>query len=117
MIDTSNAPLCKCDCNCHVKYNRAKHCWNEYIHGHNQIKKLRDNPDFLVKGQKKVIEFNGTYWHKEDYPDKIWIQAWKDIGYDLLIIHEHDIKEDIESVLNRIADFVGYQSWQMSLNI
>ena len=33
------------------------------------------------------------------------------------ILWEHEIKEDIESVLNRIADFVGYQSWQMSLNI
>jgi len=39
------------------------------------------NPDFLVKGQKKIIEFNGTYWHKDDYPDGAYHEAWANIGY------------------------------------
>jgi hypothetical protein len=74
------------------------------------------NPDFKVKDQKKVIEVHGDYWHKGEDTNAL-IQAYKDVGIECLVIWEHEIKSDIESVLNRIADFVGYQSWQMSLNI
>jgi very-short-patch-repair endonuclease len=74
------------------------------------------NPDFLVKGQHKVIEFNGDYFHKDDYPDELWQEAWAGIGYQVLIIWEHELK-DIDSVLNRIAKFIGQDSWQMQLAI
>jgi very-short-patch-repair endonuclease len=74
------------------------------------------NPDFLVKGQKKVIEFNGTYWHRNDYPDEIWHEAWAGIGYQVLIIWEHELK-DIDRVLGRIGEFIGQKQWQMSLKI
>jgi very-short-patch-repair endonuclease len=72
------------------------------------------NPDFLVKGQHKVIEFNGTYWHKDDYPDEAYHEAWAKIGYQVLIIWEHELS-DIEGVLTRIGEFLGHKTWQMTL--
>ena len=77
----------------------------------------RKNPDFLIESKNAIIEIHGDYFHKNDYDDKVWIEAWAKIGYRCLIIWEHEIKQDIESVLNRIADFAGEQNWQMSLNI
>ena len=74
------------------------------------------NPDFKIKGQNKVIEIFGDYWHKGENPD-ILISAYKESGLACLVIWEKEIKQDIESVLNKIAKFVGEQSWQMSLNI
>jgi hypothetical protein len=81
-----------------------------------QIITRHKNPDFLVKGQKKVIEFNGDYFHRNDYPDEVWHEAWAGIGYQVLIIWENELK-DIDTVLNRVGEFVGQGSWQMSLNI
>lgn len=75
------------------------------------------NPDFVIKNTCKIIEMNGDFWHRKDYPDEMWIEAWKRIGYDLLIIWEHEIKEDINKVLDKIASFAERDSWQMSLNI
>ena len=75
---------------------------------------VHKNPDFLIKNQKKVIEFNGTYWHKNEYPDDVMQKAWSDIGYALLIIWDHELK-DIDSVLNKIATFVEQDTWQMTL--
>lgn len=74
------------------------------------------NPDFKVKGQRKLIEFNGTYWHKNDYPDNAYQQAWAKIGYEILIVWDYEMK-NIDKVLTKIANFIGQQQWQMSLNI
>ena len=82
-----------------------------------QIVIKHKNPDFVCEKKRKILEFNGDYFHKNDFPDDVYIKAWKDIGYDLLIIHEFELKVDINKVLNKIANFVGEQSWQMSLNI
>ena len=74
------------------------------------------NPDFLVKGQKKVIEFNGKYWHKDDYPDEAWQEAWRNIGFECLIIWEEELK-DIDSVLTRIGKFIGQEQWQLEFSL
>lgn len=74
------------------------------------------NPDFLVKGQKKVIEFYGDYFHRNDYPDEVWHEAWAKAGYECLIIHEHELK-DIDSVLTRIGEFIGQEQWQLEFSL
>lgn len=50
------------------------------------------NPDFInINGQKKVIEFNGTYWHQYDIPGERE-KIFSEYGYDTLIIWDHELK-------------------------
>jgi very-short-patch-repair endonuclease len=72
------------------------------------------NPDFKITGQKKVIELYGDYWHKNDNPEDI-INAYKEIGYDCLIIWESEIYNELELTLERISQFMDKKSWQMTL--
>jgi hypothetical protein len=62
-------------------------------------------PDFVnCNGQKKCIEFNGTYWHRDDIPgerEKIFAE----FGYDTLIIWENEMK-NMDLVIKKIHDFV-----------
>ena len=50
-------------------------------------------PDFVnCNGQKKIIEFNGSYWHRNDIlgeREKIFAE----FGYDTLIIWDHELKD------------------------
>ena len=70
-----------------------------------QEKTKHKNPDFKVRGQRKVIEVFGNYWHRGDEAEK-WHEAWEKIGYKLLIIWENDIYDNIENTLNNINNFI-----------
>ena len=72
------------------------------------------NPDFKITGENKVIEVYGDYWHKDDNPQKI-IDAFAEIGIECIIIWEHEIYDDLENTLGRIARFIGQKDWQLSL--
>lgn len=72
------------------------------------------NPDFKVTGQNKVVEVFGDFWHQGEYPQDL-IDAYNDAGIECLIIWEHELYEDTEEVLDKVAAFVGEESWQMSL--
>jgi len=62
-------------------------------------------PDFLnINGQKKLIEFYGDYWHKDDDP-QVRIDLFKKYGYDTLVIWERELMNDREMVLQRIVEF------------
>ena len=71
-------------------------------------------PDFInINGQKKVIEVFGDYWHSPnrtgkptEQEEKDTIKAYKDFGFDCLILWEHEIKKQPEGVLDKIAQFV-----------
>ena len=66
-------------------------------------------PDFVnVNGQKKVIEFNGDYWHTEEETNER-VKLFKSLGYDTLIIWEHELKNK-NLVINKILNFHGLKS-------
>jgi len=61
-------------------------------------------PDFInINGQKKLIEFNGDYWHNEEETQER-ITLFKKYGWDCLVIWEHEL-EDINNVVNKILQF------------
>lgn len=61
-------------------------------------------PDFPnVNGQKKLIEFYGDYWHRNDNPQDR-IDYLKQFGYDTLIIWERELKDKVVLV-NKILEF------------
>lgn len=76
----------------------------------------RKIPDFInINGQKKLIEFNGCYYHSCPvcYPDnginglketEERIKLFKQYGWDTLVIWEHELK-DMDAVVNRILEF------------
>lgn len=62
------------------------------------------NPDFVnINGQKKIIEFNGTYWHQEDIPGEREA-IFAEYGYDTLIIWDKELK-NVDRVKFRINRF------------
>jgi hypothetical protein len=63
------------------------------------------NPDFIIEGTNKVIELHGDYWHKGE-DDSELIALYKQIGYNCLVIWEHEMK-DIKSVIKRVMDFMS----------
>jgi G:T-mismatch repair DNA endonuclease (very short patch repair protein) len=73
------------------------------------------NPDFLNSRDKKVIEFNGCWFHgcKECYHNVTKVDdsaeriaRFKERGYDCLIVWEHELK-DMEQVKNKLMQFGG----------
>ena len=61
-------------------------------------------PDFVnCNGQKKIIEFNGSYWHQDDIPGKREA-IFAEYGYETLIIWDKELK-NMESVKSKIQDF------------
>jgi len=86
------------------------------------------NFDFVVKDNKKVIEFNGDKWHANPklYEEKeapfnfigltakeIWekdnekINLAKERGYDVLIIWETDYKNNKQKEINKCINFIN----------
>ena len=62
-------------------------------------------PDFVnCNGQKKVIEFNGTYWHRNDIPGERE-KIFSEFGYGTLVIWENEMK-NIGLVIKNIKSFL-----------
>jgi G:T-mismatch repair DNA endonuclease (very short patch repair protein) len=91
----------------------------------NQIKYIGDGrdkdsivsgrcPDFIfTDGQKKIIEFNGDYWHGEkitgrtkEEEEQQRIAHFAKEGYQTLIIWEHEL-EDIDILQKKIFEFAA----------
>jgi hypothetical protein len=68
-------------------------------------------PDFLDFNSKKIIEFDGTYYHRltpenslrEKKRDKMIIDA----GYEVLHISEYDYKNNKQEIINKCVSFLN----------
>ena len=78
------------------------YCGWEYVGNgkfHLQTKKKCRVPDFINRDKKKIIEVYGDYWHSgEDPCDKI--AEYKEIGWDCIVLWEHEIMSDEFSIEN-----------------
>lgn len=67
-------------------------------------------PDFIDLKQKKIIEFDGTYWHSQTIANPKREKEREEYilksGYQLLRISEADYKSDPNSCLQRCIDFL-----------
>jgi len=61
------------------------------------------NPDFLDIETKKIIEFDGKYWHNNKYRDILRNNTYLSKGYKLLILNEDDFVDN--KYINRILEF------------
>ena len=64
------------------------------------------NPDFINKDKRRVIEFFGKYWHREEDVEERSNHFMKE-GYETLIIWDYELK-NIEKVKNKILKFEVY---------
>ena len=82
--------------------------------------------DFCYKPLKKIIEFNGDYWHmnpinfnenvqhphKKITANEVWkldeikLSLIKNMGYDVKVVWEKDYKNNKNEVLNECANFI-----------
>lgn len=65
-------------------------------------------PDFINIKTKKVIEFDGTYWHSEtklrdEVRDKILIKN----GYQVLHIDEANYRKNKDNVIKECLEFLN----------
>jgi hypothetical protein len=84
----------------------------------NEYRLILDNkvifPDFFVKDAKKIIEFDGVYWHdhkRRNKPENQKRENERDIsilesGYSILRINELEWDNDHDSVIKKCIDFI-----------
>lgn len=70
------------------------------------------NPDFINKESNKIIELFGDYWHSSKFTGvsktehvKIITDHYIKNGYDILIIWESELLQNIESVIEKVNKF------------
>lgn len=86
--------------------------------------------DYHIKGSAEIIEFHGDYWHANpkkylpsdtiQYPSDVYMLAeevWEkdkkkidtacDLGYNILVIWESDVNNDLEGELERAKRFIN----------
>ena len=61
------------------------------------------NPDFINEKDKKIIEFFGSHWHKDE-DEKIRKDHFEKNGYKTLIVWDHELK-NLEKVKDKIILF------------
>lgn len=62
-------------------------------------------PDFKVHNQDKLIEIFGDYWHQEKELNKR-IQLFETYGYKCIVLWEHEIRNDLESIKKKVENFI-----------
>jgi len=82
--------------------------WRTWTSGKNK------NPDYLVYDKegnptKLIVELLGDYWHKGD-DVQLHTEMWNRLGYECLIIWEHQVHEEQEAVLDLVSNFVGFDA-------
>jgi hypothetical protein len=72
-------------------------------------------PDFFIKDNGKIIEFDGVYWHdhkRRNKPENLKKEAEKDLeiiqsGYDILRISELEWDKDPARTIKKCLDFIN----------
>jgi len=91
----------------HEREDTADYVNNEYILN---VRTTYVRPDFICLTRKKIIEFDGEYWHspaianpeRERIRDEMIIEA----GYEILHIAEFDYNKNPEQEIQRCLDFL-----------
>lgn len=63
------------------------------------------NPDFKIRGQKKVIELFGDFYHKGENPE-YKIREYAKVGFDCIVFWEGEIYNNTEEVLRKTLKFL-----------
>jgi LmbE family N-acetylglucosaminyl deacetylase len=64
------------------------------------------NPDFIVKGTRKLIEIYGNYWHTKE-EEKERVKYFEDRGYQCLVLWENEIYDSWNMVVEKFWKFMA----------
>jgi hypothetical protein len=71
-------------------------------------------PDFVDLNLRKVIEFDGTYWHSHSTAnplrEKLRDDAIKAMGFDIFHVNEQDYKNDSKKVIENCLLFLEHEN-------
>ncbi len=108
----------------------SKYLWHNGIRFRKNVKNLFGKPDIAIKKYKVVIFLDSCFWHKcpehfikpstniEFWEDKITANVARDLkvneyyknkGWHVLRIWEHEIKKDFENTMQKILLFIQNQ--------
>lgn len=80
---------------------------NEYLL---KTKKSYIKPDFVILDNKKIIEFDGDYWHGNargnKHRDNERDETLSEMGYQILHVLERDFKSDPQKIINNCIEFL-----------
>ena len=62
------------------------------------------NPDFIIEGQKKIIEIFGDFWHNGENP-KYKIKEYEIVGWECKIFWEKEIYNNTKKILEETLEF------------
>ncbi|WP_025851539.1 very short patch repair endonuclease [Paenibacillus ehimensis] len=105
----------------------SRELWNRGIRFRRNVKKLKGKPDIAIKKYKIAIFIDSCFWHSCPEHGHIpksntdfWIeklnrnkqrdisttQYYRDIGWNVLRIWEHQIKNDFDGTIASIVEFI-----------
>lgn len=70
-------------------------------------------PDFIDINQKKIIEFQGSYWHTFTHAkkrDTLKTESYKNHGYTFLLVDEKEFYKNSEKVVQECLNFLKPQN-------
>ncbi|MEK6732109.1 MAG: hypothetical protein AABY55_00635 [Candidatus Omnitrophota bacterium] len=76
-------------------------CFDFFVNG--------KNPDFILDengNTSKCIDLFGDYWHKDENPQER-VRHFKDAGYNLLVIWEHEWKNHQNMVISNVVKWAS----------
>lgn len=75
--------------------------WQFFINTKNKT----HNPDFKIKGQNKIIELFGDYWHEGEDPKEL-IKEYAEAGWKCLVFWEDNVHNEPERILKETLEFI-----------
>jgi DNA mismatch endonuclease (patch repair protein) len=102
--------------------------WKAGLRGYRKNKRdLPGRPDIVFSARRLVIDVRGCFWHlcptcrvgKEIKTNATyWVAkismnvdrdlanelAWRDLGFEVVVVWEHEIRRDVAAVINRIKE-------------
>jgi DNA mismatch endonuclease (patch repair protein) len=106
----------------------SKELWSKGVRFRRNVKDLHGKPDIAIKKYKVVIFIDSCFWHgcelHGNYPKTnidYWLQKlqrnkardrevsnyYESSGWNILRIWEHEVKEDFNKVVEKIANFIN----------
>lgn len=64
-------------------------------------------PDFIIYGERKLLEFFGDYWHSPEEEEERK-RFFRKYNFETLVIWEHELRNE-DDVLKKINAFIGHE--------
>ena len=97
-----------------IYFATLKNGLTDFTGGNNEFRLKLDNivllPDFFMKNEHKIIEFDGTYYHRDNPENKkrslVRDKELFNNGFKVHHVNENDYKKNPEKIISECIDFL-----------